>query len=297
MRREDLGELMVLLAVAEERSFTRAAAKLGISQSSLSATIRRLESRLGIRLLTRTTRSVVPTEAGERLLEEIGPAFERVDAAIAALGQLRDRPAGNVRITATDHAIETVLVPSIGPLLVEHPDIHVEICVDYGLADIVADRFDAGVRLGEQVSADMVAVRIGPDISMAVVGTPDYFARHRPPETPQELTRHSCINIRLPTQGGLYAWEFERDGREVRVRVGGPLVFNSASQTVAAAMTGVGVGYVVEDLVRDHVASGRLVRILEEWCPAFPGYHLYYPSRCQPTPAFKLLVEALRHRR
>lgn len=297
MRREDLGELMALLVVAEERSFTRAAAKLGTSQSSLSATIRRLEARLGIRLLARTTRSVAPTEAGDRLLKEIVPAFGRVEAAISALGELRDKPAGTFRITAADHAIETVLVPALGPLLVEYPDIHVEICVDYGLTDIVADRFDAGVRLGEQVSDDMIAVPIGPDIRMAVVGTPSYFARRTPPKTPRDLTAHACINIRLPTRGGLYAWEFEKDGREVRVRVEGPLVFNGSSQMVASVLTGVGLGYVAEDEVRAHLADGKLIRVLDDWCPPWPGYHLYYPSRRQHTPAFALLVEALRYRR
>ena len=296
MRREDLGDLTAFLAVAEERSFTRAAAKLGTSQSALSYTIRRLEARLGIRLLTRTTRSVAPTEAGERLLRTLGPALDGIGTELAALGELRDKPAGTIRITAAEHAAGTVLWPALARLLPDYPDIKAEITVDYGLTDIVAGRYDAGVRIGEQVAKDMVAVRIGPDMRVAVVGAPSYFARRVAPGTPADLTAHDCINLRLPTLGGLYAWEFERGRREVKVRVEGGLVFNTIALRLDAALAGFGLAYLPEDQVEAHLAAGRLVRVLADWCPPFPGYHLYYPSRRQPTPAFALLVEALRHR-
>jgi DNA-binding transcriptional LysR family regulator len=296
MPRHDINDLLAFLAVARERSFTRAAARLGVSQSALSHTMRGLEQRLGIRLLTRTTRSVAPTEAGERLLRTVGPRFDEIDAELASLSELRDKPAGTIRITAGEHAAEAVLWPALARLLPDYPDIHVELIVDYGLTDIVAERYDAGVRLGEQVAKDMIAVRIGPDFGMAVVGSPSYFERRPRPKTPQDLTAHTCINIRLPTYGGVYAWEFEKRGRELRVRVEGQLVFNNTALRMNAALSGLGLAYLPEDRVAAHVAEGRLVRVLDDWCPPFSGYHLYYPSRRQPTPAFALLVDALRYR-
>ena len=296
MRRENLSDLIVFLAVADERSFTRAAATLGTSQSALSHTLRRLEERLGVRLLTRTTRSVAPTEAGERLMETLRPAFDEIDARLAALGELRDKPAGTFRITTGESAAETILWPALARLLPHYPDIRVEIAVDQGLTDIVAGRFDAGVRLGEQVAKDMVAVRVGPDLCMAVVGAPAYFAAHRTPGTPYDLSDHLCINLRLVTAGGLYAWEFGRDGRELNVRVEGRLVFNNVRMMLEAATAGFGLACVPDDHVARHIADGRLVRVLEDWCPPFAGYHLYYPSRRQPSAAFTLLVEALRYR-
>ncbi|OWJ59080.1 LysR family transcriptional regulator [Inquilinus limosus] len=296
MPRESLNDLLAFLAVARERSFTRAAAQLGVSQSALSHTIRGLEERLGLRLLTRTTRSVAPTEAGERLLRSIGPRFEEIDAELAALSALRDKPAGTVRITAGEHSADTILWPAVAKLVPDYPDIRVEISVDYALTDIVAERYDAGIRLGEQVAKDMVAVRIGPDMRMAVVGSPSYFARRPPPRTPHDLTAHSCINMRLPTYGGLYAWEFERDGRELKVRVEGQLVFNTGAPRLSAVLDGLGLAYLPEDQVRGHVMAGRLIHVLAEWCPPFPGYHLYYPSRRQCSPALSLLVDALRYR-
>ncbi len=294
MRREELADLNAFVAVAEERSFTRAAARLGTSQSALSFTVRRLEERLGVRLLTRTTRSVSSTEAGERLLRTLGPALDRIGAELAALSELREKPAGTVRITAGEHAAEAVLWPTLATFLPEYPEIKVEVIVDYGLTDIVAERYDAGVRLGEQVAKDMIAVRIGPDMRMAVVGAPSYFARRPPPKLPQALTVHDCINLRLPTYGGLFAWEFEKRGRELKVRVDGPLVFNNLAMRLHATLAGLGLAYLPEDTVLPHIAQGRLVRVLEDWCPPFSGYHLYYPSRRQPAPAFALLVDALR---
>jgi DNA-binding transcriptional LysR family regulator len=296
MPQADLNDLAAFLAVARERSFTRAAARLGVSQSALSQTIRGLEARLGLRLLTRSTRSVAPTEAGERLLRAVGPAFDQIDAGLAALGELRDKPAGTIRITAGDHAVETILWPKLATFLPGYPDINVEIVVDNGLTDIVAERFDAGVRFGEQVAKDMIAVRIGPDLSFVVVGAPSYLAQRPPPTTPQDLLGHLCINQRLPTYGGLYAWELEKGGRQLRVRVEGQLVFNGIFQVLDAALAGFGLAYVPEDLAQPHLAQGRLEQVLEDWCPPFPGYHLYYPSRRQASPAFALLVEALRYR-
>jgi DNA-binding transcriptional LysR family regulator len=296
MRREELADLNAFVAVAEERSFTRAAAKLGTSQSALSFTVRRLEERLGVRLLSRTTRSVAPTEAGERLLGTLGPALDKIGAELTALSELREKPAGTVRITAGEHAALTVLWPALSKLLPLYPDIEVELNIDQGLTDIVADRYDAGVRFGEQVARDMVAVRIGPDVRMAVVGAPAYFARRPKPRKPQDLTAHACINLRLPTYGGLYAWEFEKRGRELKVRVEGQWVFNSLGLRLEAALAGFGLTYVPDDVVQTHLADGRLVRVLADWCPPFAGYHLYYPSRRQPTPAFALVVEALRYR-
>ncbi len=296
MRREELGDLTAFLAVAEERSFTRAAAKLGTSQSALSHTVRRLETRLGLRLLTRTTRSVAPTEAGERLVETLRPAFEDIDNKLAALTELRDKPAGTIRITTSAHAAEAILWPVLAGLLTDYPDIKVEMTVDNSLVDIVAERYDAGVRLGEQVAKDMIAVPIGPSLRMAVVGAPSYFARKAKPRTPHDLTDHNCINLRLPTLGGFYAWEFEKAGRELKVRVDGQLAFNDIHMILNAARDGFGLAILLEDHARDHIAEGRLVRVLEDWCDPFSGYHLYYPSRRQPTPAFSVLVEALRYR-
>lgn len=296
MTRTDVNDLLAFLAVARERSFTKAAAQLGVSQSALSHTVRGLEARLGVRLLARTTRSVAPTEAGERLLRTVGPRFEEIDAELAALCALREKPAGTIRITAGEHAADAVLWPALAKFLPGYPDIRVEVVVDYGLTDIVAGRYDAGVRLGEQVAKDMVAVRIGPDLRMAVVGAPSYFAGRPPPETPQDLTAHECINLRLPTLGGLYAWEFEKNGREVRARGEGRLVFNNLALRLHAALAGFGLACLPEDRVSAQIADGRLVRVLADWCPPFSGYHLYYPSRRQPTPAFALLVEALRYR-
>ena len=297
MPRTDLNDLVAFLTVARARSFTRAAAQIGVSQSALSQTIRGLEARLGLRLLTRTTRSVAPTEAGERLLRAAGPHLDEIDAELAALSALREKPAGTIRITAHDHAVRAFLWPALEKLLPDHPDIKVEVVIDYGLTDIVAERFDAGIRTGEMVAKDMVAVPIGPDLRSAVVGAPAYLAKRGRPGTPQDLTSHTCVNLRLPTHGGLYAWEFEHAGRELRVRVEGQLTFNRTAPMLDAALAGFGLAYLPEDSVQAHLADGRLIRVLADWCPPYPGYHLYYPSRRQPTPAFSLLVEALRHRR
>lgn len=296
MQRDDLIDLNAFLAVAEERSFTRAAAKLGTSQSALSHAVRRLETRLGIRLLSRTTRNVMPTEAGERLLRTLGPALDEIDAELAALGELREKPAGTVRITTGEHAARTILWQALERLLPDYPDLKVEISINQGLTDIVEERFDAGVRLGEQVAKDMIAVRIGPDVRMAVVGAPAYFADRPIPRVPQDLAEHRCINLRLPTFGGLYVWEFSKNGRELNVRVDGQLVFSSAPMMVTAAAAGFGLALVMEDKVRDAIADGSLVRVLADWCEPFAGYHLYYPTRRQASPAFTLLLEALRYR-
>lgn len=297
MARSNTSDLLAFLAVARERSFTRAAAQLGVSQSALSHTVRGLEERLGLRLLTRTTRSVAPTEAGERLLRNIGPRFDEIDAELSALTALRATPAGTVRVTTGEQAAQTILWPALAKLLPRYPDIKIELVVDYGLTDIVAERYDAGVRLGEQVARDMIAVRIGPEMRMAVVGTPAYFAARGRPKQPQDLTEHNCINLRLPTYGGIYAWEFEKRGRVVNVRVDGQLVFNTGLLRMNAVLAGLGLAYIPEDLVNREIAGGRLVRVLADWCAPFAGYHLYYPSRRQPTPAFAVLVEALRYRK
>src|SRR6266568_400007 len=296
MQRENVNDLLAFLAVARERSFTRAAAKLGVSQSALSHTVRGLEARLGLRLLTRTTRSVSPTEAGERLLQTVGHRFEEIEAELEALSALRDKPAGTIRITAGEHAVNTILWPALMKFLPRYPDIKVEITIDHALTDIVSQRYDAGVRSGEQVAKDMIAVRIGPDLRMAVVAAPSYFAERSPPKKPQDLTDHNCINLRLPTHGGLYAWEFERGDRELKVRVDGQLVFNGPTQMLNAALAGLGLAYVPQDLAQPYLDRGRLARVLEDWCPPYSGYHLYYPSRRQPSPAFALLVDALRYR-
>lgn len=296
MAGENFHDLVALIAVAQERSFTRAAAKLGVSQSALSQTIRNLEARVGIRLLTRTTRSVSPTEAGERLLHGVAPRFEEIDAELDALGKLRDKPAGTIRLTSTENAANTILRPALKRLLPNYPDIKVEIVVDYGLTDIAAERYDAGIRPGGNVAKGMIAIRIGPDMRMAVVGAPSYFERRSPPRTPQDLTAHDCINLRTPTHGGLYPWEFDKDGHEFRVRVEGQLVFNNSALMLAAALDGLGLAYLPEEQVRPHIADARLVRVLSSWCQPFTGYHLYYPSRRQPSAAFALLVDALRYR-
>lgn len=296
MAHENFNDLLAFLAVAKERNFTRAAAKRGVSQSALSHTIRGLEERLGIRLLTRTTRSVSPTEAGERLLLTVGPHFEEIETELAALSELREKPAGVIRITTGEHAVDSILWPVLTKFLPNYPDIKVEIIVDYGMTDIVAERYDAGIRLGEQLAKDMIAVRVGPDMRMTAAASPGYFATRPRPLTPQDLTGHNCINLRFPTYGGLYAWEFEKDGREVKVRVEGQLVFNAPNQALNASLADLGISFLPADLAQPHLATGRLVRVLEDWCPPFPGYHLYYPSRRQTSPAFALLTEALRYR-
>jgi DNA-binding transcriptional LysR family regulator len=297
MLKDNLNDFLAFLAVARERSFTRAAAQLGVSQSALSHAVRGLEARLGVRLLARTTRSVATTEAGERLLHSIGPHFDEIGRELSALSELRDRPAGTLRITAGEHAAESVLWPALAKLLPAYPDIKVELTIDQGLTDIVAERFDAGIRLGEQVAKDMIAVRIGPDFRMVVVGAPAYFAGRPKPKTPQDLTAHACINIRLPTYGGLYAWEFEKRGRGLKVRVDGPLVFNTMTLRMKAVLAGLGLAYLPEDQVAREIADGRLLQVLDDWCAPFSGYHLYYPSRRQQTPAFAVLLESLRYRR
>ncbi|WP_019904821.1 LysR family transcriptional regulator [Methylobacterium sp. 77] len=296
MARESINDLIAFQAVARERSFTRAAAQMGVSQSALSQTVRGLETRLGLRLLTRTTRSVAATEAGERLLQAVGPHLDGIEAGLAALSALREKPAGTIRITADGYAAGAVVWPALARLLPDYPDIKVEVVTDYILTDIVAERFDAGVRLGGIVAKDMVAVPIGPPMRMATVATPLYFAGRAKPRTPQDLTGHTCINHRLLTQGGLYAWEFEKGGRELRVRVEGQLVFNDAHMLLRAALDGFGIAYLPEGLIEPYLAEGRLVRVLADWCDPFPGYHLYYPSRRQHSPAFALLVDALRYR-
>jgi len=295
MLKDNFNDLLSFMVVARERSFTRAAAQLGVSQSALSHAMRNLETRLEVRLLTRTTRSVAPTEAGEQLLMRLSPHLLEIEQELTALRDTRDRPAGNIRLTAGEHAMSAVLWPVLKPFMAQYPDINVEVTVDNGLTDIVDGRFDAGVRLGEQVAKDMIAVRIAPDMRMAVVGSAEYLQRFGVPETPEQLDQHRCINMRLPTRGGLYAWEFERDGRELRVRVDGQLILNSLPQRIDAAENGLGLAYVPEDAVQDALAESRLVRVLEGWCPAFTGYHLYYPSRRQHTTAFALLIAALRH--
>jgi len=296
MRRDDMADLTMLLAVVEHGGFTGAAKKLGISQSALSHTIRRLETRLGMRLLARTTRSVAPTEAGARLLEVLQPAVERVDERLAELRQLTERPSGTLRITTSEHAAETVLWPAIDRLAKAYPEIVIELNVENGYIDIVGDRFDAGVRLGETIEQDMIAVRIGPDLRMAAVASPNYIAEHGSPKTPQDLSEHKCINLRFTAAGGIYAWEFDKSGREIRIRVDGPFILNRAGLVLKAALSGHGIAYVLEDAVSPLIKAGRLVHVLADWCAPFSGYHLYYPTRRQASPAFRLLVDALRYR-
>ncbi len=296
MQRGSYDDLRALVAVGQVRSFTKAAAKLGVSQSALSQIVRQLEARLGVRLLTRTTRSVSLTEAGERLMRTVEPRLEEIEAELSAVGELREKPAGTIRITAGEHAIETILWPKLANFLPRYPDIRVELITDYGLTDIVAERYDAGVRWGEQVAKDMIGLRVGPDARFAVVGAKSYFANYRPPQKPQDLMSHKCINLRLPTFGNLYAWEFEKGGRELKVRVEGQLVFSGVSQIIQAARDGFGLAFVPADMVQADVAKGRLKRVLDDWCPPWTGYHLYYPSRRQPSAAFALFIEALRYR-
>jgi DNA-binding transcriptional LysR family regulator len=296
MDRENASDLLAFLAVARERSFTRAAAKLGMSQSALSQIVRGLEERLGVRLLSRTTRSVAPTQAGERLFLKIAPSFDEMDVELAALSELREKPAGTLRITATEHAADAILLPALDRILPNHPDIKVDVVIDYGLSNIVAEQYDAGIRPGELVAKDMIAVRIGPDLRMAVVGSPSYFLTHKKPRTPRDLTSHNCINLRLPAHAGLYAWEFEKNGRALNVRVEGQLIFNGAGALLNAALKGFGLAYLTQGQAQPYLANGQLVRVLSDWCPPFSGYHLYYPSRRQPSPAFSLLVDALRYR-
>ena len=296
MRRDNLNDFLAFIAVAREGSFTKAAAKLGVSQSALSYTVRTLEARLGLRLLTRTTRSVSLTEAGERLLDRVGPRFDEIESEISAISALRDKPAGTVRITSVEHATETILWPAMARLLPEYPDVNVEIISDYTLTDIVAARYDAGVRLGEQVDKDMIAVPIGPDLVRSVVAAPAYFEGRTKPLTPRDLTEHACINLRLPTHGGFFIWDFRKDGQDLDVRVHGRVAFNTVATIRQAALDGMGIAYIPHDLVEADIRDGRLVHVLADWCPPRPGYHLYYPSRRQPSPAFALVVDALRHR-
>jgi DNA-binding transcriptional LysR family regulator len=297
MSQTNFNDLLAFFAVAREGSFTKAASKMGVSQSALSQTIRTLEERLGLRLLIRTTRSVSPTEAGDHLLRTVAPRFDDIELELAALREMRLKPAGQIRITAGEYPAMTVLAPALARLLPDYPDINVEICADNGMTDIVAERYDAGVRLGDQVAKDMIAVPIGPDIRMAVVATPSYFASFEAPKTPLDLTAHNCIKMRLPTHGGVYAWDFEKDGRELKVRVEGQMVFNNIALRLTTVLAGLGVAYLPEDLVLEHIAAGRLVRVLEDWCQPFAGFRLYYPTRRHPSAAFTLLVDTLRHPR
>lgn len=296
MRKGDFSDLAAFIAVAEAGSFTRAAAKLGLSQAALSYAVRSVEERLGVRLIARTTRSLSLTDAGEKLLRSLRPAFDHIDNEIAALAAVRDKPAGTIRITSFRHAARTVLWPALVKLMPDYPDISFEVDINEGLTDIVAGRFDAGIRVGEQVEKDMIAVRVSPDIRMAVVGSPSYFAGRKRPETPRDLSEHACVSYRQTASGGLYAWEFEREGAELSVRVNGPLVINDSEMLENAALDGLGLVFTFESQVSRHIAEGRLVRVLEDWCPPFSGYHLYYPSRRQHSPAFALLLEALRYK-
>jgi DNA-binding transcriptional LysR family regulator len=296
MPRDNYNDLIAFIAVARERSFTRAAAQLGVSQSALSHTIRALETRLGLRLLTRTTRSVSPTEAGERLLQTVAPRFEEIESELAAVTEFRDKPAGTIRITATDYATKTVLWPRLSKVLRKYPEINVEIITDYGLSDIVADRYDIGVRNGDQVAKDMIAVRIAPDMRMAIVGSPAYLEKREWPKKPHDLTTHKCINLRLPTLGGFYPWELKKGNREVQARVEGQLAFNGTYQMLEAALSGYGLAYVPADLVQTHIAAGRLVWVLEDWCPTFPGLHAFYASRREFSSAMTVVIDAIRYR-
>jgi Transcriptional regulator len=295
LARENLNDLSAFVAVAQARSFTTAAARLGIPMA-LSHAMRGLEERLGVRLLARTTRSVAPTEAGERLLTVVLPHLQGIESELSALNLLRDIPAGTIRLTASEHAAYTVIYPVLARLAADYPEIKIEVNVDNMLVDLVAGRFDAGIRLGEHVERDMVAVRIAPDMRMAIVGTPAYFERHPRPETPQDLTQHECIGIRLPTHGGLLPWEFDKDGRSITVHVEGQLIFNTMSLALRAVLDGLGLGFCLDDMAAEAIADGRLIRVLEDWCEPFPGYHIYYPSRRLLSPALRLLIDALRFR-
>jgi DNA-binding transcriptional LysR family regulator len=296
MARDNINDILVFFAVARERSFTRAAAKLGMTQSALSHIIRGLENRLGVRLLTRTTRSVSPTEAGERLLQNVAPRLEEIDAEIAAISDMGDKPAGTVRITAIDHVVDHILWPRIAPLLREYPDLHVEISSDYRMVDIAAERYDIGVRFGDQVDKDMIAVRLTADEPMLIVGAPSYFEWHREPASLQELLKHNCINLRLASSGGLYAWELKHEGRDIEARVRGQATFTSAYAILNAALGGVGLAFLPESLAGQHVLDGRLRSVMPDWCPTFPGLHAYYPSRRNTSRAVTVVIEALRHK-
>lgn len=297
MMRKNFHDLLAFIVVAREGSFTRAAAQLGVSQSALSQTIRGLEERLGLQLLNRTTRSVSPTEAGERLLKTVAPCIEEIEAELASLSELREKPAGTIRITTGAYAAESILWPKLSKALADYPDIKIEIDVDNSFTDIVAQRYDMGVRLGNEVEKDMIAVRIGPDVRMAAVGSPSYFAKHTLPRTPHDLMEHNCINMRFPTYGDLYAWEFEKEGQALKVRADGQWVFNTIHQVTTAAVEGFGLANLPEEVFRPYINEGRLMRVLDDWCPVFTGYHLYYPSRRQSSPAFKLVVDALRYQK
>ena len=296
MQKPNLNDLQAFVTVARERSFTRAAAQLGMSRSALSHAMRTMEERLGVRLLTRTTRSVSTTDAGARLLASVAPRLQEIDFELGSLTALRDKPAGTVRITAHDHATVTALWPRLLPLMKEYPDVQIEISVDYAMRDIAAHRFDAGVRTGNRVDKDMIAVPIAPPLRMAVAASPDYLAGRALPKTPQDLTQHRCVNLRLPTLGGLYAWDFQRKGQSLNVRVQGQATFNNTFLMLQAAVDGMGFAYVPYDIIEPHLAAGRLVPVLEDWWPTFPGYHLYYANRRQLPPALALVVEALRYR-
>ena len=296
MALETFNDVLAFVHVVREGSFTRASALLGVSPSALSHAVRGLEARLGVRLLTRTTRSIAPTEAGERLFNNVAPRFEDIDAEVAAVKELRGKPAGTVRITSAEHAATSVLWPKLSNVMRDYPDINIEITIDYTMADIVSQRFDAGVRVGDKVAKDMIAVRITPDLRMAVVGSPDYFAARSKPRSPHELIQHDCIRLRLPTHGGFLPWDLDKDGQETKYPVSGQWVFNNSSSIVRAALAGYGLGYVPEDMVLEHIAAGRLIRVLEGWCSPYRGYHLYYPSRRQSSGALAVIVEALRHR-
>ncbi|RZT29059.1 LysR family transcriptional regulator [Cupriavidus agavae] len=295
MPRESYNDLFAFFAVARERSFTRAAAKLGVSQSALSHTIRALEAKMEVRLLTRTTRSVSPTEAGERLIQNVAPRFEEIEAELAALGELRDKPAGTIRITASENAAETVLWPRLAKILPQYPEIKVELTVDARFADIVTERYDMGVRLGDDLARDMTSVRIGPDMRVTIVASPAYLANHAPPLKPQDLAQHECINLRLMSHGDLYAWELQKGRHQVKARVDGQLVFNGTKQILDAVLAGFGLAYVPEDMARPFITKGHLRQVLQDWCPSFPGYHLYYPSRRQLSRAMTVLIDALRY--
>lgn len=296
MARDNINDILVFLAVARERSFTRAASKLGMTQSALSHIIRGLEERLGVRLLTRTTRSVSPTEAGERLLQNVGPRLEEIEAEIAAVSDLGDKPAGTIRITAIDHVIDTVLWPRLAPLLPQYPDLHVELSSDYRLVDIAAERFDIGVRYGDQVDKDMIAVRLTQAMPMAIVAAPSYFAQRPLPTSPQDLMKHNCIALRLASSGGLYAWELQHEGEDLELRVRGQVVCNTAPHILQAALSGCGIGFVPREMAEPHIQAGRLLSVMQDWCPAFPGLFAYYPSRRQSSRALGLVIEAIRYK-
>lgn len=293
---DTFNDLLAFVHVAREGSFTQAAGRLGVSTSAVSHAVKGLETRLGMRLLTRTTRRISMTDVGERLYANVAPRFEEIDAEVAAVAEMGDKPSGTLRITSAEHAVDNVLWPKLAQVLNDYPDIHIEITVDYALSDIVSQRFDAGVRLGDQVARDMIAVRISPDLRMAVVGSPDYFVRHSKPKTPHDLSKHNCINLRLPTLGGVLPWDFDKHGKEIKFRVSGQLVFNSTTAIVRATLAGYGLAFVPEDMVLEHIAAGRLLRVLGDWCQPYPGYYLYYPSRLHPSSVMSVVVDALRHR-